>query len=336
MWKAYKQVPAAKEQMNCMIIQLWDIVEKRWTFCKSHVLAFGLSGAVLHFNRVPTFLIAFCRRFFSICVTGFFDDHRIVEFTSAGSASFRWFKRVSDWLGLRFDPKKDQIGMGRLPLLGNIERYDMARSDKFVVEARSDRLEDIRTSIISFLNLKRLKSGEAATLRGRMMHVGQCRPGRLGRATLTAVSRIADGHADNWSFQLEWDLHFALDSLRQHHAKTYPLADMRLRRVTGFSDASYEPREGKPFMRIAALVSDGSISEGVVADIEWDIIDVLIERQTQILVAELLGFMALLIFYGERLRATSFVAFNDNMAVVYAIINGTARVKDIGSLVTNP
>jgi hypothetical protein len=135
---------------------------------------------------------------------------------------------------------------------------------------------------------------------------------------------------------MEWDLHFALAALKLPHAKSYPLADLRLKRITGFSDASYEPQEGKPFMRICAIVTDGFHSEGVVADIEWSIIDALISRKTQITIAELLGFMALFVFFGGRLQATSLVVFNDNMGVVYSIVNGASRAKDIGSLVGHP
>ena len=52
----------------------------------SYVLVFGLAGSALHFIRIPAFLIAFCRRLFAIAVTGFCDDHRIVEHRGAQNA----------------------------------------------------------------------------------------------------------------------------------------------------------------------------------------------------------------------------------------------------------
>jgi hypothetical protein len=49
----------------------------------------------------------------------------------------------------------------------------------------------------------------------------------------------------------------------------------------------------------------------------------------------MLGFMALLIFYGERLNGSSCIVFNDNMAVVYSLVNGASKATDLGSIVNN-
>ena len=74
-------------------------------------------------------------------------------------------KMVTDFLGLRFDDRKQQGPMLTLPLLGNIENYDPAGADVMTVEARADRLLEIRAVLDKVLQRKALLHGEAATLR---------------------------------------------------------------------------------------------------------------------------------------------------------------------------
>ena len=98
--------------------------------------------------------------------------------------------------GAGFRSEKDRQQLSQLLLLGDIERYDMvAMADTYEGQARPDRLADVRATVLKHLIDEKMTSGEAATLRGRLIHLGQCKPGRTGRSTLSALNEacMADG-----------------------------------------------------------------------------------------------------------------------------------------------
>ena len=63
---AYKQLPRDRKQATLAIIVVYDSTMGRWRFEISKALLFGLSGAVLNFNRVPFFIVAMARRWLGI------------------------------------------------------------------------------------------------------------------------------------------------------------------------------------------------------------------------------------------------------------------------------
>ena len=107
------------------------------------MLLFGLAGAVLHFNRIPTFLTAFCRRVLAIPITHFFDDFRLVEMKMAGGSGWEFFKRVADIFGIRFDPAKDQPPAPKYTMLGNLEDFtQLSASESMVIHAKPERITE--------------------------------------------------------------------------------------------------------------------------------------------------------------------------------------------------
>ena len=82
MWKAYRQVPCHHDQCRYMAVMVWHPTEKKWMYGEAKGLLFGLTGAVLAFNRVPTFIVAV------VLLQNFFDDFRIFDIAvSKGSAN---------------------------------------------------------------------------------------------------------------------------------------------------------------------------------------------------------------------------------------------------------
>ena len=62
MKSAYRQVPVHPDQQRFHIVALWHPSRAQWMFAELHALCFGLSSAVLQFNRVPCHFLAFMRR----------------------------------------------------------------------------------------------------------------------------------------------------------------------------------------------------------------------------------------------------------------------------------
>ena len=148
MKSAYRQLATNPKQRHLVIVAVWDIIVGRWRFSVANALLFGLSGAVLHFNRVPTALVAFLRRWFALLVQAFFDDFRIVEASCCKDSAPRWFDKVLSWLGWKFDPVKNQGPLLTLPLLGNIEFYgECGVREALTIGAKPERVAEIRTEI---------------------------------------------------------------------------------------------------------------------------------------------------------------------------------------------
>ena len=55
-----------------------------WMFIKLHGLAFGLTSAVVTFNRVPTLVTAAARRMHCVLTSAYFDDIPVIDVEAGG------------------------------------------------------------------------------------------------------------------------------------------------------------------------------------------------------------------------------------------------------------
>ena len=86
-------------------------------------------------------IVAIARRWLAIATHAFFDDFRIVDFKDSGGSAERYFDRLMQFLGWRFDDGKRQSRLMRLPMLGNVECFeDLGASENFKVEAKPERI----------------------------------------------------------------------------------------------------------------------------------------------------------------------------------------------------
>ena len=107
---------------------------------------------MLHFNRVPTLIAAFCRRWFAIPVQHFFDDFRVVEPAFLNNSGYKWFGKACSLLGWTFDPDKDQLPAPSIVMLGNIEDWSRTEfDDTFYVLPTPKRLAEIKDLILLML-----------------------------------------------------------------------------------------------------------------------------------------------------------------------------------------
>ena len=256
MWKAYRQVPLADDQTRLCVIAVWDISMKKWRFCKAYALLFGLTGAVINFNRLPVFMAAAARRVLAVPVQHFFDDFRIVEPLLANGAGLKAFEWLADFIGLRFDPKKDQPPTPELPLLGNIEAYSRSSvADVVELWAKPERVEAVRLLVLELIARQWVTSGEASSLRGRLLHLASTRPSRTGRAVMPALNELASSLSSGaWSLELLWDLGAALELLRLSHVREFRSVPPLACGPRCWTDASFSVMEAGPAMKLCAIL----------------------------------------------------------------------------------
>ena len=242
---AYKQIAIDAQQSAFVVIAVFDVMSHRWRFIISRALLFGLSGSVLLFNRVPNLLVTIARRWLAIATHAFFDDFQIIDFKDSGGSAEFYFDHLMKFLGWRFDDCKKQSCLGRLPMLGNIECFDdLGASEQFRVEAKPERIEAIKLMAQGMLNARCVTSGDASSLRGKLVHVAATRPGRTGRIPIPFISEIADGKANGGSEGLEMDLQFTIDALSETPERFYPLLPTLEVGPRVWSDASFAVIDG--------------------------------------------------------------------------------------------
>ena len=113
MKRAYRQLPVWQKHQHFHIICAWHPLEGRWKFAELKGLAFGISVAVLHFNRVPAQIIAIARTWLGIPAINFFDDVRLHAVESCASLMWDTFNWLINKIGWLFDTERFCNGYSR-------------------------------------------------------------------------------------------------------------------------------------------------------------------------------------------------------------------------------
>ena len=336
MWKAYRQIPCHENQLKFMTVMVWHPTQREWVFGESKGLLFGLTGAVLAFNRVPAFIVAVARRWLGIPVQNFFDDFRILDTArSKGSANRFFCILVEEILGFIVDPKKEQLPDVRNVFLGNLEEYSVpGHPDTMIVAPKPGRKESLSEFIKTSLQRKVLSPGEAKTLRGKIIHYASTCAGRLGKGILHFVNEQASAEHPKWCEGLEFNLWFLLELLKLDIPRSISLRTESLKRVRIWSDASCHISDlGVPECKLCAIIAvPGSAPEGIVATVPPEFIAQFHERKQQIHMGELLAPFCALLHWGQQLEDASTIFYIDNMGVLCNIVNGSSRQLDAGTL----
>lgn len=324
---AYKQIPRHPSEANIAIVMFWHPARACWMFAELDTLAFGESGSVLLFNRVPTFITAAARRWLAIPVQHFFDDFRILGLKVSGGDEFQAFAQLAVILGWKFDDDKDQLPTPCLPMLGNLEEFT---PDEFMLRARPDRIEAIRCEINTMLQQKRMPSEGLKSLRGKLLHFSNTMPGRRGRGFMFGINpAISDG--EKWLNMLESNLRNILATLSFECVKTVPLISTIAKQFRIWTDASCSGPASSPIVKVSVIACDvvSGWKQGLVCELPQEVFAPLNERATQILVGELLGPMLAIKAFPDLFSNASGIAFIDNISIRCSIVNGSARAADL-------
>ena len=332
MKSAYKQLSLHSSQTRLSVLAIWDTESKCWRLALPWALPFGLGGAVLHFNRVPSFICAVARRWLGIVVTHFFDDFRLMEFGSSTGSAEKWFDRLTQLLGWRFDLEKDQNSAPCIRMLGNVESWSYTSKEQFVVMALEERLASVTAEVQGLLLAKSVSSGSAASLRGKLLHLSATREARTGRGTYPLLGSIADGNTVGWCTQLDIELRFILFGLSEPHCRTFPLTPTLDLGPRIWSDSSFEPGSPCPVMKLCTIVANHSSKAGIVCLAPPWLFPLLCERKTQIAVGELFAAFFAFLWFPSVLAESSVVGYVDNMGVIHTVVNGASTAVDLGSI----
>ena len=233
MWKAYRQVPCHPDQLGFMIVMVWHPDHHKRVYAESKGLLFGLTGAVLAFNRVPALVVALARRWLAIPVQNFFDDFRILDIAKSGGSANKFFCiLVQEVMGLKLDPAKEQKPHHEAVFLGNVKQYKVPyKVDHIRLAPKPGRKEAIKKFVAASLSERRLTPGEAKTLRGKMIHYASTCQGRVGKGVMHHINEQAQKEAADWCEGLEFNLLFMDELLTMDIPRTIPLSPDKIKKV---------------------------------------------------------------------------------------------------------
>jgi hypothetical protein len=130
---------------------------------------FGLSAAVLSFNRVTQFLATVARRFFGVAVAAYFDDFCVVEPEFAGQTGKRVVHALANWMGWQFFKKKNIPMRVDNPFLGVIADFTrFCQEGEVILRPKPERVRRLVEYLQSALRDDFLPAAEANSLAGKL------------------------------------------------------------------------------------------------------------------------------------------------------------------------
>ena len=329
---AYHQIPRADCDAPFAIVAIWCPCSKAWLFAEEDALLFGLASAVLHFNRVPAFIVAAARRILAIATTAFYDDFRTHDVAGAGCAA-RFFRAFVEWLGFSLSKKKRQDPTPCPVFLGNTEDYLLAGQDVALMRPARDRDLNLQAEIAEAISKRSCPSGLAASLLGKWIQLSQVYACGLSKGHLQGIIQATAGD-DKWSNKLLQSLQRLQAAITNGKPRTIMLHPVKDRRVAAWTDASFYLSGSEGVAKLCYIFVDGNsgIATGGTCRIPAWFLETLPERGSQILVAELVAPMVMIYYEKEAFTNVSGVAFIDNMAALCALASGSSKVADVDAL----
>ena len=176
---------------------------------------------------------------------------------------------------------------------------------------------------------KHCPKSSAASLRGKLIHLAGASAGKTGRSNHFNLGLFADGILSGWSDLLEMELIFLIEELAEPKCRKYRLSPCIEEGCRCWTDASFEPSDTFPKMRLCVIAANGSSRQGVVCDIPAELYPLLDPRKTQIVIGEMLAVCLLFRFYPNQIKSGSNIMFIDNMGVIHSIVNGSSSSIDL-------
>ena len=334
MSRAYRQIAVHPEHAHLSIVMIWHPEEAKWVFGKLNSLAFGLSSAVLVFNRYPISISAIARRWLAIPVISFFDDFKITDPAYAeGSASF-YFDALTQRLGWLFDSDKDVPLSSSGTFLGNVETF---HNHTLLIQGKPERVNLVRASILQALDSGHMHTSTALSLRGKLLHLTQAYKGRVGRGQLFGLNEHIATEASQMSTRLRNNLLFHLALIDMAPWRQINLRHESRPQATVFTDASCEPQTHGAFPKVLVCfivcISEPYFRQGGVVLIPDDVLASFEYRQTYIAQGEAFGPLLALHYCQKQLRQRDTTFFIDNMGVLASLTSGSSSIADLGTII---
>ena len=343
---AYRGCPLAEADLGASILAIFDPLRKEYVFYQLLGLAYGLSSAVVSFNRLPTLLTAGVRRMYGVLCSAYFDDIPVVDVSFGLGSGWAALLQVLAASGAPPAPGKCMgPGLYRTFLGTGIRLADVALQGNLRLEARDATRHSICALIQEALSSRTLGSGTAAKLRGMLGWLATNSFGRIGRiGTFVLKQRqygsdpgavVHDALAACLEFLsiLVWTVPPRDIALRSSHrrflvvysdAEFTPGRPPRLGWVA-FWSLRWPPRAEHPSAAPSAALARTCL-------LDTRIVDLWCPRKTQIFAAEALAPSAALADAPAFFAGCDIMWYVDNEGACSTLIRGASSQEDVSGI----
>ena len=182
--RAYRQIPVAPDHLRYNISILPYL--GRAKFIVLFALVFGLTSAVIQFNRCAYFLTRLCRAGLGITVINYFDDYLSIADPIMAPLVKRLLYAAGKALGWDFDPKKGITHSCVARWLGVMKRVSSLKVVSYICARRDKNIRDL---IAKHLKERSLSKTDAQHLLGKFGFAGTTTYGRVGAVPLHALRK---------------------------------------------------------------------------------------------------------------------------------------------------
>ena len=350
---AYRRMAAAHPEAT--VVAQFNTEANTVSYYTMNGFNFGISSAVLHFNRHSQNMSMLAKRFFGVCNAAFFDDYDITEPTYTGASGKQVLRQLHVWLGIPLATgDKDVAAAASNPFLGVISDLTRFPLGEAFMRSKPSRIAKLLSAIEHFLE-SREEPPDPLSLFGKLeftaSSAGYHRLGRAALSTLREWHRESRrrGASPDGTLPVE-----VLEALRFFHAVlpvlparrfTFGACAATLPPIVVYTDAMYEPGSAVP-ARIGVAIydpadpdlapsrgEDPSIWRHCSAAVPADLIAKLRPRKQQIGPLETLGALVCYLSRPEQFRNRQVIHFIDNTGALFSMAKGYTKVVDAARMV---
>ena len=338
---AYRKVPTSQPEYT--IVAVWNSDTERVCYCDVPGHNFGLTSAVVNFNRFPELVVAATRRLLWVVNEHYFDDHDTCEPAWAQSSGQECLVEIcgSNFFSFAFDPNKDVDMKPANEYLGVISNLKRAHEGILEMDVSTKRRKKIRELSQETRKTGKLGSGLAASIFGKARYMLSPCFGSLGKACLRPIMRREHEHG---KYDIDTELKDSLEFIEfvcdHMPALQIPLLPNDTRPVVVFTDAEGKKRKGNraPTGHVGFVVYHPTLGKAhghaEIPPALTRLFDSLKLRKTYIcqfeLVAAIIPFISL---PKEWFHARPVELWIDNAGAVGGLIKGYSGVPDCARII---
>jgi len=242
--RAYRQIPVAPEHIPMNVTCTPYMGRCRYLVIFS--LVFGLSSAVIQFNRCSGFLTHFARMMLGILVINYYDDYLSIEMQACSGLAKRLLYFAANCTGWFIDPAKGSCPSPCNKWLGVMKRISNLRVVSYLDATRE---KNLREMVRAHLQSGRMTSADASTLLGKFGFAGTTIYARGGAVALHAIRQRTleeDEHRTDVTPAIAEALHYMLLLMEQLGSFVTHLEFSNRNQYHIFTDASCEESRAAP------------------------------------------------------------------------------------------
>ena len=361
---AYHGLPNAVSQLGFCVVAIMNPKLNRIQFHVSYTHLFGLTAAVVNFNRLPELLTAACRRLGQCTTWHFFDDQGTVEFQHSGEEVARnagadsppsmtaqeFVQELFRLVGRPFKAKKHLPPAQKQVHLGLLNDFSEFQKGQMRITPKEGKLEEMHAKLLDLRDCtsKKASIGEVMHITGSLIFLLMACFDKVGRGGLQPFYAWIADHADASSLwktkgtkcpitsQLYIGIEFFVRVIPLIRPRVYHLGHVTRRPVVAYSDAEWTPRDPPllPKRGLGGCIWVDDDSYACAIDAPMEVVNSLAIRKTQIIPLELIAAAGTLTTYAKQLEGRDVIFFIDNQSVCGALAKGTSRSRDIQNLTT--